>query len=380
MPDEIPQEDFSLIVLNRQSYDYDISQILGEEVEWIERPFPELLQVIYSTQIPTDEDGAEYSPSTPLVQNRRASLMTKTPIYGNAIVVKGEVEPSKREVLFYMLRPEWIRKNKPIHVSSDVFTKFGFDKREVHEHEVLTLRQKLIEEQIPRFVNWATKNCHKIISAFHFPAILHEHGINLRYVGLIYLLIPEEYRRLKYSIVGVQMVARIVKNQLLSKLRARTFESMERYHKELTDYFNTVLGDSPESTAYWENNIRVQLMLKYGPFGYKYNSDSLQSVLHHLVLFYLMQEHTGVWFKGVISPFLPHKLHYRGPKPLRVEDLTGITARINRWEGFNLWQELESSCFAEQPNPLSKADLIEHEVIDQKIVVDLSRQDRKSVV
>lgn len=91
----------------------------------------------------------------------------------------GEQAPAKREVLYYMFRPEWLQMCK-INVSSDVFTKFGIDnskgvmKRRMrfllnspeHEEEVSKISAKLVTEHIPKFVQWLVENNSKVSSVY----------------------------------------------------------------------------------------------------------------------------------------------------------------------------------------------------------------------
>jgi hypothetical protein len=131
-----------------------------------------------------------------------------------------------------------------------------------------------------------------VISALHLPALMHEWGINLRYLGRIYTMLPKHHR-MKDNLLGYQMIARVIKSQLRTKLRAQNFTSplMDR-EKVVVRFFNMVLGEGIRSDQYWKFSIPLQLLLKYGPFGFDLkdiDAESLKTKLGKLTLFHLLQ-------------------------------------------------------------------------------------------
>eukprot|EP01127_Copromyxa_protea_P019689 TRINITY_DN6444_c0_g2_i4.p1 TRINITY_DN6444_c0_g2~~TRINITY_DN6444_c0_g2_i4.p1 ORF type:complete len:903 (+),score=135.68 TRINITY_DN6444_c0_g2_i4:266-2710(+) len=322
-------EAMKVITLDRLKWTEEISSYLNKSgTEWTQQSFSNCLLVVYSTY---HEHKYDDSAIPEVARNVRAQDLTGSAIYGDAIVVLGEQAPAKREVLYYMFRPEWLQECK-VKVSSDVFTKFGIDNCKEHEEEVAQITKKLVEEHIPAFAQWLVENSAKIVSSLHFPKLLQEHGINLRYTGLLFTLIPDTCKRLKFHTIGFQMLVRVITDLLQAQLRSRTFESYGMFEQDLVNFFNLVLGKGPESDRFWQSTVPVQLMLKYGPFGYKCDPDfSWQPILGHLMLFQLMQHHTGVWFKpDVESRFLPENDKHTA-NPLTVNDLLRVTAKVKRW-------------------------------------------------
>eukprot|EP01125_Pyxidicula_operculata_P006812 TRINITY_DN233_c0_g1_i1.p1 TRINITY_DN233_c0_g1~~TRINITY_DN233_c0_g1_i1.p1 ORF type:complete len:937 (-),score=152.85 TRINITY_DN233_c0_g1_i1:135-2945(-) len=404
------KQDIRHIWIDRTSYDKEISRVLGEESEWIEQSFPETLLVSYSTapqedtsdsdqEFPdnnydtdnenTKEEDSKTSKSTDTLEtvsrtsnkrnmplNKRASTITGASIYGDTFFVLGDVEPCKREVLFYMIRPEWIRKNRPIAVSSDVFTKFGLHNKEEHEREVHELRRKLVEEHIPQFANWLMKHNTEIASCAHLVKLLHKNGINLRYLGYLFMHIPDDYMRLKYDIVGFGMISRLIAEQLQAKLRSITIQSITAYKEAVVHFFNLVLGDGEASSYFWETEMPVFLMLKYGPFGFVYDRQyGFQHLLGHYRLFHLLQVHTGIVFKSsVFDRFLSANIYLRGPNPINISDIEEISVKIKRWD-WKVLPFIESvSRSPRSSNPYSSHDIELNKTSDSELLERLTKQ------
>eukprot|EP01124_Arcella_intermedia_P002084 TRINITY_DN11144_c0_g1_i2.p1 TRINITY_DN11144_c0_g1~~TRINITY_DN11144_c0_g1_i2.p1 ORF type:complete len:888 (+),score=212.48 TRINITY_DN11144_c0_g1_i2:141-2804(+) len=351
------KEPLELITIDRHRYTEEISNYLGSN--WFERCFPDSLTVIYHAK----KSGHH---------NRRASCLCKADVHGDAISVIGEVSASLREVLFYMLRPEWLRKNR-IKVSSDTFTRFGEHNKEEHEQQIYYLRKLLIEQNIPQFVRWLTMNTHLAISSLHLSKLFHEQGINLRYVGFIYMLVPETNKRLKYHVLGFTMLARVIKDLLQAKLRSIPVSSLFTLKEAIVDFFNVVLGDGKESDLFWQICIPVHLMHKYGAFGFRYDpkKDDFQKLLGHSMLFRLLQESTGVFFyESTNIMFLPENAHKRGAKPLKVEDLEDISVKVKRWrlELLNFIEDVCRNVKRNEENPIIERDLLLHKQEDSHLL------------
>lgn len=67
------------------------------------------------------------------------------------------------------------------------------------------------------------------------------------------------------------MLARIIKNLLLAKLRARKFDSEENFKEVVVRFFNVVLGDGQATEQFWNCIIPIHILLKYAPFGFGLN-------------------------------------------------------------------------------------------------------------
>jgi hypothetical protein len=183
----------------------------GQDVDWGIKSYPELIIVCYS----------HAQDSSPI--NSRASSLLSTTIRGTALVFSGE----RRETLYCHLRPELVKQSK-FAVSSDAFMRFGKHDKELHEQEVSSLRAVLVDQVIPEFAKSLIESPQDVISAFHLTQLMHNHGINMRYLGLLYMKIPKHLKRLKYNVIGFQMLARVIKGLVQAKLRSERVESKQR--------------------------------------------------------------------------------------------------------------------------------------------------------
>lgn len=360
------QKDYRIVEISRSSFKQEVSNLLGEGIDWFEYCFPQYLVVAYSS-----------SASSTCKTNNRASYLVKSILYGDVLVVPGENLSTRREYLYYMFRPEWIRINQPLKVSSDVFTKFGLHEKHVHDLEATELRSKLVSKHIPEFVNWMLDNSHKIISSVHVIELLHEKGINLRYLGMIYTLIPDTCKRLKYNIIGFQMLTRVIKSLLLCQLRSVTYETQDTLNQAIIDFFNLVLGQGEESDQFWKITMPIHICLKYGPFGFKYDPirDNFHQILGHLMLFQLMQHHTGIYFEKSSEELFSPNHKGRGFRPLQVSHLVSISGKINVWK-MKLYPYAEAASLSNY-NPYLIKDVEENKILDGTIL-EKSRQAHSS--
>eukprot|EP01130_Rhizamoeba_saxonica_P006885 TRINITY_DN2762_c0_g1_i1.p1 TRINITY_DN2762_c0_g1~~TRINITY_DN2762_c0_g1_i1.p1 ORF type:complete len:821 (+),score=142.00 TRINITY_DN2762_c0_g1_i1:65-2527(+) len=288
----------------------------------------------YTIKICTERMLIMYLPdeNDEIDRNDIASWIIKEDIYGKVLVIHGEEKRTPaNEYLYYMLRPEWLKRNH-LPVSSDVYTKFGQYNSDIHEKDVEKLREGLINE-VHAFTEWLVENSGEVVSALHLPILMHERGINLRFLGLIYTLIDEKYERIKYNVVGFAMLARVIKSHLQAKLRMHAphktqklyskYQSHDEVRSSIVEFFNLVLGQGEDSINYWKT-IPIHLILKYGQFGFEYDGkEDFRSILGYHTLFELMQQYTGVIFN---SDKCLNK-----PITLTTNDLEHIDVKQKRW-------------------------------------------------
>jgi len=143
------------------------------------------------------------------------------------------------------------------------------------------------------------------------------------------MMADKENSRLKYSLFGFQMLARVIKNLLRAKLRAERV-SQENCQKVIIDFFNLVLGKGTATRDFWSLTLPIQLLLVYGPFGFRFNDGdrkNLHFILGHLSLFHLLQEYTGIKFSHDVSTRLSPTFLQRSSastedfKPFKEDDL-----------------------------------------------------------
>eukprot|EP00009_Paramoeba_aestuarina_P014050 CAMPEP_0201541496 /NCGR_PEP_ID=MMETSP0161_2-20130828/71506_1 /ASSEMBLY_ACC=CAM_ASM_000251 /TAXON_ID=180227 /ORGANISM="Neoparamoeba aestuarina, Strain SoJaBio B1-5/56/2" /LENGTH=387 /DNA_ID=CAMNT_0047949039 /DNA_START=937 /DNA_END=2097 /DNA_ORIENTATION=+ len=158
--------------------------------------------------------------------------------------------------LYRLLRPEFLAKY-PTPLSSDAFTAFGrCGNYEEHDEEVKQAT-KYLQEQL--CFDLASDLDHKAEGELKEPLTpkhlkrltlqLHRAGVNLRYLGRVFL---EAQHPLLKQIALTEMVARVMKHSLRSKLRDPPPFSTERDYQEIAvAYFNFVFGHGFESEIMW---------------------------------------------------------------------------------------------------------------------------------
>jgi len=136
-------------------------------------------------------------------------------IYGDAVIISG----SKREVLYYMLRPEFLRQS-PIPISSDVFTKFGEHDKVTHEKEARDLVRHLREVKIPAFVDMLM--AHPDLVRSRFPTLSSQsiQTLFLRRLCLLFTFHPcYTHMELIFviSVIFIHYLLRIIHTTIVTK-------------------------------------------------------------------------------------------------------------------------------------------------------------------
>eukprot|EP01129_Flabellula_baltica_P000456 TRINITY_DN10464_c0_g1_i1.p1 TRINITY_DN10464_c0_g1~~TRINITY_DN10464_c0_g1_i1.p1 ORF type:complete len:1958 (-),score=323.32 TRINITY_DN10464_c0_g1_i1:16-5889(-) len=212
--------------------------------------------------------------------------------------------------LFRLLRPELVKRNErigpngerePCPLSSDAFSAFGEEEADIHHQEVLDCFNHLISTIIPEF---AEEHSRKWIDhddpqkELELKASLisdiHRAGINIRYLGLVYnRAINTRFR----EVILVEMICRIVKNQINKELRdmmekLRT-PGEEPYKVVYQKYFNIILKEKPElSEKYYSDWINKKIPSKFP--GVKIEDQIFFSPSFTLEIIKRLQALTGV--------------------------------------------------------------------------------------
>ena len=175
----------------------------------------------------------------------------------------------KGSFLYRLLRPEFVTSyEKPL--SSDAFSLFGKngdyeeinkDAREATEH----LRERVIPDlasSLSKQANskWGDDFCFNQFTTDHLKQLttdLHRVGVNLRYLGRIYLQSTDaRVQRLALT----EMVTRVLKHTLRAKLREpSTLGASPNYEEIVTGFFNNVFGKGFESEILWSVDIPMAL-------------------------------------------------------------------------------------------------------------------------
>jgi hypothetical protein len=87
----------------------------------------------------------------------------------------------KASYLYCLLRPEFVKRN-PVPLSSDAFSRFGLDHKDVHEREVVEATQRLHRKVIPRFAAWLDGQDERRLKSLKLTQLMHREGINNRHV------------------------------------------------------------------------------------------------------------------------------------------------------------------------------------------------------
>eukprot|EP00009_Paramoeba_aestuarina_P012013 CAMPEP_0201539336 /NCGR_PEP_ID=MMETSP0161_2-20130828/70080_1 /ASSEMBLY_ACC=CAM_ASM_000251 /TAXON_ID=180227 /ORGANISM="Neoparamoeba aestuarina, Strain SoJaBio B1-5/56/2" /LENGTH=818 /DNA_ID=CAMNT_0047946657 /DNA_START=38 /DNA_END=2494 /DNA_ORIENTATION=- len=175
----------------------------------------------------------------------------------------------KGSFLYRLLRPEFVNNyEKPL--SSDAFSLFGKngnyeeinkDAREATEY----LREQVIPDLAFRLSEQANSEWGDDVRLNQFTMDhleqlnneLHQAGVNLRYLGRIYLQSTDaRIQRLALT----EMVARVLKHTLRAKLREpSTLGASPKYEEIAVDFFNNVFGKGFEPEILWSVDIPMAL-------------------------------------------------------------------------------------------------------------------------
>lgn len=217
------------------------------------------------------------SPLGPI--NKRASLVAKCDIFGNAILIRS----SASGFLHKLLRPEFVKEN-PTPLSSDAFTGFQSPddpNKQIHAQEVKEATRLLFK----KVGSFATElNRHDCSPVDHQELIeeMHKRGINARYLGMLRTMVRIEHLQ---SFILTEMCVRVFKNQLREIMRNNTDTADESYRNIGLAYFNKVLGKSPESDLYWNESLKILVQVKF-PLALKDDERAVSYDLRdHFILF-----------------------------------------------------------------------------------------------
>jgi len=166
--------------------------------------------------------------------------------------------------LYNFLRPTAVLKY-PMPLNSDAFSGFG-TYSQTDNDEVVMATKMLLTQTIPAVASMLEKRVLMFVNSKQLINIIHEHGINVRYLGILRSHIQNKYIR---RFILAEMISRVIKNTLREKMRdlsaaiakknqeiaskklRGTGEGLEigdtQYKQVAVHYFNLVLGRSEKS-------------------------------------------------------------------------------------------------------------------------------------
>ena len=175
----------------------------------------------------------------------------------------------KGSFLYRLLRPEFVAKyEKPL--SSDAFSLFGKngDYEEINNDARKAtdyLRDRVIPDLAFHLSRQAVERWGQDVDFSQFTtdhleqltSDLHNAGVNLRYLGRIYLQSTDSrVQRLALT----EMVARVLKHTLRAKLREpSTLGAFPNYEEIAINFFNNIFGKGFESEIMWSVDIPMDL-------------------------------------------------------------------------------------------------------------------------
>ena len=191
----------------------------------------------------------------------------------------------KMSHLYQLLRPEFVRMyKKPL--CSDAFSTFIIPDQsdeerskeaEEHDNEVDEATHYLTEELLQVFAQRLVQLPRDQRDTFPLIVLLHESGINVRFLGLLYRYVEDLHDDYWATKLLVEMATRVIKVELQALLRDNKAPGESRYKKIVVRYMNTVFGNFSETKNYWRNKITPRMKKKFPGFVYETPSPSTSS-------------------------------------------------------------------------------------------------------
>eukprot|EP01125_Pyxidicula_operculata_P004215 TRINITY_DN1624_c0_g1_i3.p1 TRINITY_DN1624_c0_g1~~TRINITY_DN1624_c0_g1_i3.p1 ORF type:complete len:788 (+),score=138.75 TRINITY_DN1624_c0_g1_i3:44-2407(+) len=219
-------------------------------------------------------------------------------------------EDPKTSYLYRQFRPEFL-KIYSTPLSSDAFTKFQkYEKDKSTEADIREATQYLLNWIIPDFCLKYPKQLLKTISFDDLNYMIHQNGINIRYLAVVAKLLPSPYQ--KYF-AYTEMVARAIKNHIREELRIvkqlhKALDS-RTYHEVVIKCFNNVLGNtSPQESSNFWKDLRIRLQNQFLLFP---TDEELNKELHVMWDRFAYAISSGICTYSVTSNSFVHQVYYK---------------------------------------------------------------------
>ena len=190
-------------------------------------------------------------------ENYRAELLAGFPVFGNAVFTRG----NRSTLRTLMLRPELVQ-HSPRPLSSDAWSPYERDDplQPVHDAEVVEATRTLLATVIPDFASRLNRHLDNPVGHRELSAVMHTHGINMRYLGCVRRLVDSPHIR---TFLLMDMLSRVIKNDVRALLRSMVSLSETEQRKRIVDYFNVIFGEREGSAFFWSCNIKTRLQAKF---------------------------------------------------------------------------------------------------------------------
>jgi tetratricopeptide (TPR) repeat protein len=181
--------------------------------------------------------------------------------------------------LFRLFRKEFVA-HYQVPLCSDSFSGFIMVDRDAtrHNEEIAEATEWLVDELVPHYASELLGSFKEAarylqIDEMRIAEGMHRSGINMRYIGQIYYHLTalckrdaevDHSARVRFEQrVLAEAAARVVKNDLNAKLRAKMYELRVPlevpYRRLAVELLNVVFGDTEESQRYWREKVRNDL-------------------------------------------------------------------------------------------------------------------------
>lgn len=190
-------------------------------------------------------------------ENFRAELLAGFPVFGNAVFTRG----NRSTLRTLMLRPELVQ-HSACPLSSDAWSPYERDDplQAAHDAEVVAATRTLLTTVIPEFASRLNRHVDNPVGHRELSAVMHSHGINMRYLGCVRVLVDSPHLR---SFLLMEMLSRVIKNDVRALLRSMVSLSDADQRKRIVDYFNIIFGECDNSAFFWSSIIKTRLQAKF---------------------------------------------------------------------------------------------------------------------
>ena len=190
-------------------------------------------------------------------ENARAELLAGFPVFGDAVFTRG----NRSTLRTLMLRPELMQHSaRPL--SSDAWSPYACADplQAVHDAEVVDATRTLLATVVPDFASRLNRHLDNPVGHRELSAVMHTHGINMRYLGCVRMLVDSPHIR---SFLLMDMLSRVIKNDVRALLRSMVSLSETDQRKRIVDYFNLIFGECENAAFFWSSNIKTRVQAKF---------------------------------------------------------------------------------------------------------------------
>jgi hypothetical protein len=245
-----------------------------------------------------------------LYKTSRQNPRNENSIVGPVLLLRGR----KKQYLYKLLRPELCEKYA-IPLSSDAFS--PFEKSVGAGSDILNYAVEKDEEEVSGATNYMLsvaledvkmemkQNKSHEYNSFAIRKIMHDHGVNMRHLGLLRSMFDDkkdpQAERIRRNLLK-EMTLRAIKNYIRNtvrdiQLKTGGFENnatdnmlstVNFFKSNIADIFNEIFSATSQTADFfWKHKIRTLIFLKYGerasPLSEEENQSSMD--LRHILGF-----------------------------------------------------------------------------------------------